>query len=277
MRVLLSNDDGILAEGLHVLRRKLAEIAEVYVVAPDRERSACGHSITVHRPLRAQQVTLDGVAGPLWAVNGTPADCVKLALEALLPEPPDLVISGINLGANLGTDVLYSGTVSAAMEGAIGGVPSLAVSLDSTDTTLLPFAAAFTAFLCEQVLSRGVRPYTLLNVNLPNLPPTQIKGVAITSLGWRRYEKAVHRREDPRGRPYYWIAGEIRDDYGLDGSDVAALAAGKISLTPMHFDLTDYRLVEQLKTWDLGVWLGPHRRVSNGRPPVEDSPGEPLA
>lgn len=251
MRILLSNDDGVLAEGLHVLRRRLAAFGRVYVVAPDRERSASGHSITVHRPLRVQEVVLDGASGTVWAVNGTPADCVKLGLEVLLPEPPDLVISGINLGANLGTDVLYSGTVSAAMEGAIGGVPAMAVSLDSTEPTFLPFAAELTSFLCRRLLERGLRPHTLLNVNIPNLPPEKIAGIEITSLGWRRYEKAVHRRLDPRGRPYYWIAGEIKDDHNLVGTDVAALAAGKISITPIHFDLTDYELVKELKDWKL--------------------------
>jgi 5'-nucleotidase len=268
MRILLSNDDGVLAEGLHVLRRHLSDIAEVYVVAPDRERSACGHSITVHRPLRATPVVLDGTPERIWAVNGTPADCVKLALEVLLPEPPDLVISGINLGANLGTDVLYSGTVSAAMEGAFGGVPALAVSLDSSEPTHLPFAAEITKSLCLQLLFRELKPYTLLNVNIPDLPLEEIRGVEVTSLGWRRYEKAVHQRHDPRGRPYYWIAGEIRDDISLDGTDVAALAAGKISITPIHFDLTDYELLKELKAWQIG--LLPREAPK----PVEIAPGE---
>jgi len=255
MLILLSNDDGVLAEGLHVLRRRLAAMAQVYVVAPDHERSACGHSITLHRPLRASRVSLDGVRETVWAVNGTPADCVKLALEVLLPQPPDLVISGINLGPNLGTDVLYSGTVSAALEGAIEGVPSLAVSLDGEDSGLLPFAAEFTASLCRSLMACGVGPHTLLNVNLPGLPPERIAGVEITTLGWRRYVNAVHRREDPRGRPYYWIAGDIRDDTELAGTDVAALAQGKISITPIHFDLTDYRLAEELKARGLGAEL----------------------
>ncbi|MGB9886725.1 MAG: 5'/3'-nucleotidase SurE [Moorellales bacterium] len=266
MRILLSNDDGVLAEGLHVLRKRLSRQAEVYVVAPDHERSACGHSITLHRPLRANRVMLDGATDPVWAVNGTPADCVKLALEVLLPEPPDLVISGINLGPNLGTDVLYSGTVSAALEGAIEGVPSIAVSLDGEDPALLPFAADFTALLCRRLLDLRVKPHTLLNVNLPNLPPERIAGVEITTLGWRRYVNAVHRREDPRGRPYYWIAGDIQDDTELAGTDVAALAAGKITITPIHFDLTDYRLVEELKGWGLGsdlesALLGPPEKT----------------
>lgn len=254
MRILLSNDDGVLSDGLRELRRSLSGIARVFVVAPDHERTASGHSITVHRPLRAQKVSLDG-AQDIWAVNGTPADCVKLALDALLPEPPDLVVSGINAGGNLGTDVLYSGTVAAAMEGAIGGVPSIAVSVDDIEPKYLQFAAGFTCFLCQQLSQSGFKPLTMLNVNIPNMPPSDIAGVEVTTLGNRRYLKAIHKRQDPRDRPYYWIAGVIWDDKEVQGTDVAALALNKISITPIHFDLTDHALRKRLAEMNFGQGL----------------------
>lgn len=247
MLILLSNDDGILAPGIQSLREALIKIAEVVVVAPDRERSAAGHSITVYHPIRADEFCFTDGHGKGWVVDGTPADCVKLAICTLLGTPPDLVVSGINRGANVGTDVLYSGTVSAALEGAVLGIPSLAVSLNSFDPTAdYTFAAQFTRNLCRQLLNKPLNPETLLNVNIPAVPSQQIQGVTITKLGIRRYEEVFCERKDPRGKTYYWLAGEIVDEDQDDNTDVMALKKNKISITPLHYDLTSYQQIKKL-------------------------------
>ncbi|SMB97887.1 5'-nucleotidase /3'-nucleotidase /exopolyphosphatase [Thermanaeromonas toyohensis ToBE] len=246
MLFLLTNDDGIAAEGLRVLGRKLASRGQVFIVAPERERSAIGHGITMHKPLRVTEVELaPDLKG--FAVNGTPADCVKLALEALLPQPPDVVVSGINRGENLGTDVLYSGTVSGAIEGCINGIPSLAVSLAGEKESDYSFAAAFTASLCQYIAQRGLPPGTFLNVNIPNLPPEDISGIALTRLGQRRYINTIERRIDPRGKAYFWLAGEVKDLDADPDTDIGALLRKFISITPLHLDLTDHRFLEQLR------------------------------
>jgi len=253
LRVLVTNDDGIHAEGIKALWRALESVAEVFVAAPDRERSAVGHGITVHRPLRVREMNFSGNRVRGWVVDGTPADCVKLCLEALIPAPPDLLISGINLGANLGTDVLYSGTVSAAIEGIINGVPSLAVSLAADNQAEPDFrcAAAFTRALLGLLRERRLPPGTLLNINVPPCPP---RGVRVTRLGFRRYVNVIDRRTDPRGRVYFWMAGEPLDvDDGDPDTDVRAVADGYISVTPVHFDLTNHEMIAELKTWPLHV------------------------
>ncbi|NLI13677.1 5'/3'-nucleotidase SurE [Pelotomaculum propionicicum] len=244
MRILLSNDDGIEADGLNELRAALQEKHEIYVVAPDRERSATGHKITVHRPLRVKEWTYPGSAATGWAVDGTPADCVKLGLEALLPEPPDLVISGINFGPNLGTDVLYSGTVSAAVEGTINGIPSLAVSLASYEFRDFSYAGDFIKQIIA-AMGKELPARTLLNINAP---PGMPRGTKVTRLGNRRYVNIFDKRTDPRGRVYFWMAGEPFDlDIDDPETDVWAVKEGYISITPVQFDLTDYSFLENLR------------------------------
>jgi 5'-nucleotidase len=248
-RILVTNDDGIYAEGLAVLRDALAEVGEVWVVAPERPRSASGHAITLHKPLRTEMVRMPW-GGEGHATNGTPSDCVVLGLMALMPSC-ELVVSGINLGPNLGEDLTYSGTVSAAMEGAICGRPSIAVSVADYERPDYGPAARFTARLARQVLDRGLPPDVLLNVNVPNLPDAEIIGVAITRQGKRRYDSRVEQRTDPRGKSYYWLGGDIIPDAAADGTDAEAIMQGKISITPLHLDLTSYPTSEELRGWGL--------------------------
>ncbi|NLV15727.1 MAG: 5'/3'-nucleotidase SurE [Syntrophomonadaceae bacterium] len=249
MRILLTNDDGIYSPGIHQLAETLAEMGDVYVVAPDRERSATGHGITVYKPILIERMdSLIQSAKAAWAVYGTPADCVKLAVAALLPEPPDLVVSGINRGANLGWDVLYSGTVSAAMEGVIMGVASVAVSLTSHRRDLdYSFAARFTRAVCRQIEKDGPDRETIININVPDVPRPDIKGMRITRLGKRRYQNIFQERRDPRGQTYYWLGGEVVEENQETDSDVVAVGAGFISVTPIHFDLTDYGLIDKYR------------------------------
>jgi 5'-nucleotidase len=245
--ILVTNDDGIFAEGLSVLRAALSEVGAVMVVAPERPRSASGHAITLHKPLRADQVPLPW-GGEGYSSNGTPSDCVVLGLYVLMAEC-DLVVSGINLGPNLGEDLTYSGTVSAAMEGAICGKPAIAVSLAAFEPSDYTGAARFTAQLAAEVLERGLPPNVFLNVNVPDVPVSEWQGVAITRQGRRRYEGRVERRIDPRGRPYYWMGGEILEDSAGAGSDAEAVLAGKISITPVHLDLTHHAFAATLHGW----------------------------
>lgn len=252
MRILLSNDDGIEAEGLAALYASLKQVARVFVVAPDRPRSACGHSITLHKPLRMSETRLpDGETA--WVTSGTPADCVTLGLlEVLQGEPPDLVVSGINHGPNLGWDVYYSGTVSAAIEGALSGIPSLAISLawrfrrrvEEAEGPLPPMdfadAAGYAPRLARWLADEPMPEYSILNVNVPPRPPL---GVRVTGLGVRRYPAHLDRRQDPAGRAYYWIGGEDPVDILAADTDVEAIRDGFVSVTPISLDLTsrDYR------------------------------------
>ncbi|MDW7651553.1 MAG: 5'/3'-nucleotidase SurE [Bacillota bacterium] len=252
MKILLTNDDGIFAEGLQMLAKEIEKIADTFVVAPDHEQSATGHAITMHRPLRAERVKyLHSPDLPTWAVNGTPADCVKLAVEAIMPKRPDMVISGINRGANLGTDVLYSGTVSAAIEGVILGIPAIAVSLAEYKEPRYEYAAEFVSRLASVLHRKNVKSDTLLNVNVPGCGKEKMQGVAITRLGVRQYKNAFEKRTDPRGRTYYWLAGELMDVQDGDDTDVAAIKACKISVTPIQHDLTNYGLIDSLKKWSI--------------------------
>lgn len=244
MRILISNDDGITAPGINELRKALEKHNEVYVVAPDRERSATGHKITMHRPLRVKEWHYPGTVSTGWAVDGTPADCVKLGLEALLTEPPDLVISGINQGPNLGTDVLYSGTVSAAIEGTINQIPSIAISLASYEYRDFSFAAGLIKELVHS-LGKKLSEKTLLNINVPVGKP---RGIKVTRTGHRRYVNIFDKRIDPRGRVYYWMAGEPFDlDEDDPGTDVWAVKEGFASITPIQFDLTNHYVMEEFK------------------------------
>ncbi len=253
LRILVSNDDGIAAPGIRALARALATSHEVYVLAPDRERSATGHALTLHKPLRAEPVEMgQGVAGA-WAVTGTPSDCVKLAVGAILPAPPDLVVSGINRGPNLGTDVLYSGTVSAALEGVINGLPAIAFSLATFSDVGYDRAAAFAASLVQQLADQTLPTKFLLNVNLPALEGEGYRGVRITKLGVRKYKDVFERRADPRGRTHYWLAGEAVEAGEADDSDVMAVRANYVSITPIQYDMTDYPMIAPLRAWNMQV------------------------
>jgi 5'-nucleotidase len=243
--ILVTNDDGIHAAGLRALADGLGELGEVHVVAPDREQSAVGHALTLHRPLRVDTV------GERWsAVNGTPSDCVNLALLGLLPEPPVLLVSGINHGSNLGDDVTYSGTVSAAMEGALLGVPSLAVSQAEPGSGGFAAAAEVARLVAARVLVEGLPRQTLLNVNVPSGP---LAGIRLTRLGRRVYRDKAVREVDPRGRPYYWI-GAGAPEWDDDGdTDIAAIREGFAAVTPVHLDLTNYAVLRRMAEWEGGL------------------------
>lgn len=250
--ILITNDDGIYAEGIQRLSQCLYENSDRYklsIVAPDRERSAIGHAITMHRPLLVDEVSyMHNPELTGWCVNGTPSDCVKLALEAILEEKPDLVISGINRGSNLGTDVLYSGTVSAAVEGLIMGIPSIAVSLTGNgDSNSFDFAGQFICRLFPLLLEADLPISTLININIPT-DVENIKGIRATRLGNRRYRNTFEKRIDPRGRVYYWLAGELVDDEDeAEDVDTRAVRDGYISITPIHFPLTNENVLPELK------------------------------
>lgn len=246
MKILLTNDDGIHAKGIHSLIEELAKVGEVYLVAPDRERSGTGHSITVFEPIKVVEAKLPGIKAG-WIVGGTPVDCVKLAMCKLIKDI-DIVVSGINHGPNLGTDVLYSGTVSAAAEGIIMGVPSIAVSLDSYDPDMnFKFASKFTRSVVEFVMKNEIDRTTLLNINIPYNPNDRVKGIRITKLGVRNYDNLFEERRDPRGNIYYWLGGGVKEEEQEQDSDVVAVQEGYISITPINLDLTDYNLIQQYK------------------------------
>jgi 5'-nucleotidase len=239
MNILVSNDDGIQSQGLATLEDALQNIAEVHTVAPDRPQSSMSHALTLHRPLRVQEI-----APGRLAVDGTPVDCVKLALTGLLPVKPDLVVSGINKGPNLGDDIIYSGTVSGAIEAVLLGIPAIAVSLVSFKDFDFRAAAEFTATLVSRIQQCGIPRETLLNVNVPPLPKDQLKGWQLTRMGKRHYSENIVERLDPRGGKYYWIGG---DDLGFDqneGTDCVAVHEGYISVTPLQVDLTNYNLLK---------------------------------
>ncbi|MBC8446924.1 MAG: 5'/3'-nucleotidase SurE [Chloroflexi bacterium] len=255
-QILVTNDDGVQAPGLLALKQALETIGEVTVIAPERGWSAAGHTKTMHKPLRVWPVSLadDSLA---YATSGTPSDCVGLAVLEAIPVQPDLVVSGINRGANLGYDITYSGTVAAAMEAVVAGLPALAVSLDTyAEDADYRLAAQVAARLAAQVLQRGLPPNTLLNLNVPNLPPGEIKGVCITRLGRRVYRDVLIVRDDPRGQPYYWIGGDPPDGVPEDGTDVGALAQGYVSVTPLTMDMTAYSLLGELQEWGIDGLLG---------------------
>ncbi|MGI6092628.1 MAG: 5'/3'-nucleotidase SurE [Veillonellaceae bacterium] len=250
MRILLTNDDGINAPGIRALWTELATIAEVVVVAPDSERSATSQAITVHHPIRVDRHCIENPNICGWRIGGTPTDCVKIAIESLLDKRPDIVVSGINQGPNLGTDVLYSGTVSAAIEAALHGISAIAVSLDSWGDSDFQPAACFTKKLVGYVENNSLPPDTLLNVNVP-AAKEKINGVQITKLGIRQYDNTFDKRTDPRGRSYYWMAGKVVDSNNDEDTDIAAIKRGMISVTPVHFDLTNYAIMNMLEGWKI--------------------------
>lgn len=235
MRVLVTNDDGILAPGLPILAAKLKQVAEVYVIAPESQQSAVSHSITLHKPLRMTEVNL-GPDITAFTCSGTPVDCVVLSTRGDLPDF-DFVVSGINAGANLGEAVFYSGTVGAACEGALHDVPGIAISVCAERDVHFEVAADLAPKLVTQLAAHPLPPCTVLNVNLPNVPADKIAGIEITRLGRRKYTEVVNRRDDPGGRPYYWIAGTPTDSDSELGTDINAIQRNCISVTPVHFDL----------------------------------------
>lgn len=251
--ILVTNDDGVTASGLIALACEMRKIGKVSVLAPDRNWSASGHVKTMERPLRVKAVRLaDG--SPAWTSDGAPSDCVALAQLGFLGEKIDLVVSGINPHANLGYDVTYSGTVTAAMEAVIGGVPGIAVSLDSPENYPgeLDYGAAARAAVkvAVQVLEHGLPTGVLLNVNVPYLPEEALRGIWITRQGLRVYRDSLDIRKDPRGRLYYWIGGESPTGVPEDGTDVGALAQGAVSVTPLHLDLTAHSAMQVLQAWN---------------------------
>ncbi len=250
LRILVTNDDGIHAPGIFALKQALDAAGHaVTVCAPDRPRSASGHSITLHKPLRLHEVTLpDGTIG--YGASGTPADCVTLGILDVMTNQVDLVVSGINHGPNLGWDVTYSGTVSAAMEAVIIGIPALAVSLASYEKNIhWDGAARFAALLAGRFATHSLPPATLLNINAPNLPQSEIRGVRVTTQGDRQYVDRLEKRHDPMGRPYYWLGGKIHDKEAAEGTDVKAVGQGYISVTPIHLDLTAHAFLRDLRAW----------------------------
>ena len=240
--ILVTNDDGIHSPGLKTLAEALEGIGKLYVIAPDRERSAAGHSLTLHKPLRATMLAPDW-----YVVDGTPTDCVTLGVMGMLKEKPQLVVSGINLGANLGDDITYSGTVSAAVEATLLGIPAFAVSAVESARQDLDVAAVFAGRLAQLVLKQGLPRDTLLNVNVP---AGEVKGMAVTRQGKRSYSELIVEKIDPRGKTYYWIGGGEPTWELLGGTDYEAVMEGKISITPLHLDLTNYGAIEGLKKWE---------------------------
>ena len=247
MFILCTNDDGYLAPGLGVLAKAARALGDVHVVAPDREQSATSHALTMHFPLRARRVR-DGV----HHVDGTPTDCVALAVGALLDQRPDLVLSGVNHGPNMGEDVLYSGTVAGAMEATILGIPAVAVSFAGRELDHMEAYGPLLETLLPQLVREGEWPReTLLNVNLPPIPPAQVKGVRVTRLARRVYVDSLTRARDPNGREYFWIGGGEVEWSAPEGTDFHAVAAGYVSVTPLHLDLTNHALLADVEKWNV--------------------------
>jgi len=246
MLILVSNDDGIHSAGIHVLADALRSIGDVYIIAPDRERNAASHALTLHKPLRLEQL-----GDKMYSVNGTPTDCINLAINGILSEKPDLVVSGINKGGNLGDDVTYSGTVSAAFEGTLLGIPSFAVSQVAEGDYKFETAAKVAVFLALQIKERSLPPGVLLNVNVPNLDIKEIKGIKMTRQGkWIYDENAIIEKVDPRGKKYYWIGGSRLSWEKTEDSDFSAIEEEKVSITPLRLDLTEYNALKTLQGWE---------------------------
>jgi 5'-nucleotidase len=253
MHILVTNDDGVYAPGLLALAQEFRKLGEVSILAPDHNWSASGHVKTLNRPLRAKPVTLaDGTKA--LASDGAPSDCVALALMGVIETPIDLVVSGINPNANIGHDVTYSGTVTAAMEAAIGNVAGIAVSLDAPEffSGVLDYSTAAIAArrVAEMLIQRSLPKNILLNVNVPYLPVAELKGYRISRQGLRIYRDELVRREDPRGRPYYWIGGEAPTGVDEEGTDFGDLKAGYVSITPIQLDLTAHAFIKKLQEWN---------------------------
>ncbi|MEM7008347.1 MAG: 5'/3'-nucleotidase SurE [Thermodesulfobacteriota bacterium] len=243
-RILISNDDGINSEGIHKLFETLKKLGEVYIVAPDRDQSAVSHSLSLFRPLR-----LDKISEFVYTADGTPTDCINLAINGLLRDKkPDLVVSGINKGENLGDDITYSGTVSAAMEGTLLGIPSIAISLVGRRDFNFDHALDHAESIARYVLDKGLPRDTLLNVNIPNKPHREHKGIMITRQGKRLYDEPIVEKVDPRGKKYYWIGGDELGYIHIEESDIVAINEGYVSVTPITLDLTKHDFLETLKS-----------------------------
>ncbi len=247
MRILVSNDDGVLAPGIRILVDSLKHIASLEVIAPDRNRSGASNSLTLSKPIRLRQLE-DG----FYSVEGTPTDCVHLALTGFFESPFDMVISGINEGANLGDDVLYSGTVAAAMEGRNLGLSSIAVSLVGSECKHYESAATIACQLALKLQKNPLPSQTILNVNVPDLPMDAIKGIQITRLGTRHSAEAMVKTEDPRGRPMYWVGLPGPEADAGPGTDFHAVSCGYVSMTPLHLDMTHYKMFDHLASWSVG-------------------------
>lgn len=262
MKVLLTNDDGIHAPGLMALYQELDKDFDLDVVAPESEMSAVGHAITLAYPLRVKAIQKNGTFFG-YGVTGTPADCVKIAVQELLERPPDIILSGINLGANVGVNVLYSGTVSAATEGAFLGIGAAAISLSRRKDPDYGFAARFSREIIRFITENGLKQGTALNVNIPAVPADKITGVSITRQGMSRFRERYERRVDPRGNVYYWLTGETPVEEALPDTDARALKENKITITPITYDLTSLEEVERLRSRPLPAYL--HLEKQDGR------------
>lgn len=250
--ILITNDDGFNARGIRALRAEISQAAAVIMVAPETEQSAVGHAITLSSPLKVRKVVEDGeFLG--YAVNGTPADCVKIAVTVLLDKPPELVISGINQGGNMGTCVIYSGTVSAATEAATMGIPAMAVSLNSFESQDFSVAAAFARKIFPVVMEKGLPEGVSLNINVPAVPASEIKGAVVTRQGKSRVIETFDKRTDPRNNTYYWMAGEMEMNEAEEGTDCELVGKNYISITPIHYDLTHFKSLDTLKEWDIKI------------------------
>ena len=250
MKILISNDDGISSPGLNALAIELKKLGDVTIVAPITEQSAVGHAITMKYPLRITDFYKNGDFFG-YAVDGTPADCIKIGIRNIMHEPPDIVVSGINLGSNTAINIIYSGTVSAAREAAIMDVPSIAVSVTSHEAKDFSFAAKFSSRLAQMVAKNKMPAGTLLNVNIPDLPEDQIAGVLLTQQGKSKWDDVYEERKDPYGQKYYWLTGNlVQHDTTLE-TDQFAIRKNYVSVTPIHFDLTDYKTYDTMKSWQL--------------------------
>jgi len=252
MRILLTNDDGILAEGLIALYEELKGDFELSIVAPETEMSAVGHAITLSNPLRVRRFKRNGTFFG-YGVSGTPADCVKIGVQEILQQKPDMILSGINLGSNVGINLLYSGTVSAATEGAFLGIPSVAISLNTKNDPDFGFPARFSRRMIQFVKENGLREGTALNVNIPAVPEDQIEGISVTTQDLVRHKDKYEKRKDPRGNVYYWLASETPVEDSIPDTDLMALRENRISITPISFDLTDVKEGKRLASIDFDL------------------------
>ena len=250
LKILVSNDDGISSVGINKLVEELKRIGEVIVVAPSTEQSAVGHSITMKFPLRVKEYFVNGNQFG-YAVDGTPADCIKMGIKNILREKPDIVISGINNGSNAAINVIYSGTVSAAREAAIMDVPAIAISVASHNPNHYEYAAKLAGSLAKLVCQNKLRTGTLLNVNVPDLPESEIKGILLTKQGLTKWDDCYEERLDPYGTKYYWLTGKMDYQNEDNDRDVIAINNGFASIRPIHFDLTDYAMFDKMQNWDL--------------------------
>lgn len=254
MKILVSNDDGIQSKGIYALVGALKEIANVTVVAPAQEQSAVGHAITMQIPLRIVKTYKNGEFFG-YAVNGTPADCVKIGVRNIMKEPPDLMISGINHGSNTAVNIIYSGTVSAAREAAIMDIPAIAISVTNHEVTDFDFASKVAKMLAQEISGKDLPPGTLLNVNVPDVPENKIAGILLTRMGKSKWDDIYEQRIDPAGKDYYWLKGNLLEVDSDIEIDQAAIRKNYVSVSPIHFDLTDYDTFEKMKSWNLEVLL----------------------